>query len=38
MNQRDQIVEVAKSQIGYTEGENNWTIYGQWYRNARRMV
>lgn len=38
MNQRDRIVEVASSQVGYTEGKNNWTKYGEWYRNARRVV
>ena len=28
---RNKIVEIAKSQVGYHEGENNWTIYGEWY-------
>lgn len=31
MNQRDKIVEIAKSQIGYHEGYNNDTKYGDWY-------
>ena len=30
-NQRVDIVEVAKTQIGYTEGYNNDTKYGDWY-------
>ena len=31
MGQRERIVEVAMSQIGYEEGENNWTKYGEWF-------
>lgn len=31
MGQRERIVEIAKSQVGYTEGNNNWTKYGEWY-------
>jgi len=30
-NQRVDIVEVAKTQIGYKEGSNNDTKYGDWY-------
>lgn len=31
MGQRQQIVETALSQLGYTEGSNNDTKYGDWY-------
>ena len=31
MNQRDAIIDVAISQLGYTEGPNNDTKYGDWY-------
>lgn len=31
MSYRDDIVNVALSQLGYTEGANNDTIYGDWY-------
>lgn len=31
MNKRDEIVEIALSQKGYTEGPNNDTKYGEWY-------
>lgn len=31
MNQRDKIIDIAKSQIGYHEGYNNDTKYGDWY-------
>lgn len=31
MSLRDKIVEVAISQLGYTEGKNNDTKYGDWY-------
>lgn len=31
MSQRDSIIEKAISQLGYREGPNNWTIYGEWY-------
>jgi hypothetical protein len=31
MGQRGKIIEVAKSQLGYTEGPNNDTKYGEWY-------
>ncbi len=30
-NQRDDIIGVAKTQLGYTEGANNATKYGTWY-------
>lgn len=30
-NQREDIVAVAKTQLGYTEGYNNDTKYGDWY-------
>ncbi|MBE6741091.1 MAG: CHAP domain-containing protein [Ruminococcaceae bacterium] len=30
-NQRTDIVQVAKTQLGYTEGKNNNTKYGAWY-------
>ena len=30
-NQRDDIIGVAKTQIGYREGNNNDTKYGDWY-------
>lgn len=28
---KDLVVNIAKSQIGYTEGANNDTMYGRWY-------
>lgn len=28
---REKIVEIARNEVGYHEGENNWTIYGQWF-------
>ena len=31
MNQRDRIIDIAKSQLGYHEGYNNDTKYGDWY-------
>ena len=31
MSKRDEIVEIALSQKGYTEGPNNDTKYGEWY-------
>lgn len=31
MGQRGKIIEVAKSQLGYEEGPNNDTKYGDWY-------
>lgn len=31
MNQRQKIVDIAFSQIGYNEGQGNWTKYGDWY-------
>lgn len=31
MGYRDDIVDIALSQLGYTEGPNNDTIYGDWY-------
>ena len=31
MSKRDEIVEIALSQKGYTEGPNNDTKYGAWY-------
>lgn len=31
MGQRERIVEIAMSQIGYEEGHNNWTKYGEWF-------
>lgn len=31
MNERAEIVKVAVSQIGYKEGQNNYTKYGVWY-------
>ena len=31
MNQRVRIVEIAQSQVGYVEGANNRTKYGEWY-------
>ena len=30
-NQREDILKIARSQIGYKEVSNNWTKYGQWY-------
>lgn len=30
-NQRADIVQVAKTQLGYCEGSNNYTKYGGWY-------
>lgn len=30
-NQRNDIIGVAKTQLGYTEGSNNATKYGTWY-------
>lgn len=30
-NQRADIIQVAKTQLGYTEGKNNNTKYGTWY-------
>lgn len=31
MSQRNRIVEIAQSQVGYTEGRNNDNKYGKWY-------
>lgn len=31
MSKRNEIVEIARSQIGYQEGYNNDTKYGEWY-------
>ena len=31
MGFRDDIVDMAISQLGYTEGPNNDTKYGDWY-------
>lgn len=31
MSKRDEIVAIALSQKGYTEGTNNDTKYGEWY-------
>ena len=31
MNQRDKIIEVARGELGYEEGPNNDTKYGEWY-------
>ena len=31
MNERKKIIDIAYSQIGYVEGENNENKYGQWY-------
>jgi len=31
MNQRDAIIDMAISQLGYTEGPDNDTKYGDWY-------
>jgi len=31
MNQRDRIIKIAASQIGYKETGNDWTKYGAWY-------
>ena len=31
MGQRQQMLEAALSQLGYTEGSNNDTKYGRWY-------
>lgn len=31
MNQRDKIVEIARGELGYEEGPNNDTKYGEWY-------
>lgn len=31
MNQRDQIMKIAASQIGYKETGDDWTKYGAWY-------
>ena len=31
MGQRERIVEIAMSQVGYEEGEGNWTKYGEWF-------
>lgn len=31
MSKRDEIIEIALSQKGYTEGPNNDTKYGEWY-------
>ena len=31
MGQRERIVEIAMSQVGYEEGPNNWTKYGEWF-------
>lgn len=28
---RDKIIEVAEKEIGYTEGDNGYTKYGEWY-------
>lgn len=30
-NMRDDIIGVALTQVGYTEGANNYTKYGEWY-------
>ena len=30
-NMRDDIIGVALTQVGYTEGYNNYTKYGEWY-------
>ena len=30
-NMRDDIIGVALTQVGYTEGDNNYTKYGVWY-------
>ena len=30
-NMRDDIIGVALTQVGYTEGSNNYTKYGVWY-------
>ncbi len=31
MGQREALLDKARSQLGYVEGENNWTIYGEWF-------
>lgn len=31
MNQRDRIIKIAASQIGYKETGDDWTKYGAWY-------
>lgn len=31
MSQRDKIVEIARGELGYEEGPNNDTKYGEWY-------
>lgn len=31
MGYRDDIIDIARTQLGYTEGPNNDTIYGDWY-------
>lgn len=31
MDQRDKMLEVARAQVGYREGDNNATKYGAWY-------
>ena len=31
MRQRDRILEIARTQLGYKEGPNNDTKYGDWY-------
>ena len=31
MGQRERIVEIARGEIGYQEGEGNWTKYGEWF-------
>lgn len=36
MNQREKIIEVARSQLGYKEGTNNDTKYGAWYGMNRQ--
>ena len=30
-NMRNDIIAVALTQVGYTEGSNNYTKYGVWY-------
>lgn len=32
MTSPKELLEVAESQIGFTEGENNYTPYGKWYK------
>lgn len=31
MNQRDKVISIARTELGYAEESSGWTKYGQWY-------